>query len=82
MNTNSSHPLTILLDGFLMSLVVESIEKRRQPYPQLEAIYFLSPTEDSIERFIEDFTGTGIKNPIKYAAAHLYFTSGTVPSSY
>ncbi|CAJ0756282.1 19077_t:CDS:2, partial [Entrophospora sp. SA101] len=29
--------------------LVENIEKTRQPYPQLEAIYLLSPTNESID---------------------------------
>nr|CAG8523248.1 6902_t:CDS:10 [Entrophospora candida] len=56
--------------------LVESIEKTRQPYPQLEAIYLLSPTNESIVGVINDFN----KSPPLYSAANLFFTSGT--SSY
>ena len=46
--------------------------KNREPLPQLEAIYLIQPSKDSIERFIDDF-GT---NNNKYKAAHVFFTEG------
>ena len=52
--------------------MVENIEKIRQPYPQLEAIYILSSTNESIDRVIEDFSKT---TPL-YLAANLFFVSG------
>jgi syntaxin-binding protein 1 len=52
--------------------VVENIEKRRQPYPSLEAIYFLTPCRESILRLIDDFS----TKPPTYKAAHVHFTSG------
>ncbi|KAG0168834.1 vacuolar sorting protein VPS33/slp1 [Apophysomyces sp. BC1015] len=53
--------------------LVENIEKNRQPYPTLEAIYFLTPCRESILRLIDDFTA--YKIPM-YKAAHVHFTSG------
>jgi len=50
--------------------LVESIERKRQPYVNLEAIYFISPTADSIERLIADFQ----QRPL-YAAANVFFTA-------
>ncbi len=50
--------------------VVEDIKKNREPLPQLEAIYIIQPTRDSITSFIEDFNS----NNIKYKAAHVFFT--------
>lgn len=52
--------------------MVENIEKRRQPYPTLEAIYFLTPCRESILRLVDDFS---TKTPT-YKAAHVHFTSG------
>ncbi|PRP79539.1 Sec1-like family protein [Planoprotostelium fungivorum] len=51
--------------------LVEPIYNSRQPLDKLEAIYFLTPTDESIEQFCKDFS-----NPSKpqYAAAHLFFT--------
>lgn len=56
----------------LCSIVVENIEKRRQPYPSLEAIYFLTPCRESILRLVDDFS----TKPPTYKAAHVHFTSG------
>ncbi|CAJ0836893.1 2377_t:CDS:10 [Entrophospora sp. SA101] len=50
---------------------VENIEKKRQPFPQLEAVYILSPTYESISTVIEDFD----KPTPTYAAANLFFIS-------
>lgn len=59
-----------------LGLVVENLSRNRQAYPQLEAIYFLAPEEDSVDRFTRDFE----TRPL-YAAAHLFFSNGTHASS-
>ncbi|CAM9775386.1 unnamed protein product [Chrysoparadoxa australica] len=52
--------------------VVENLVKARQPFPEMEAIYVLSPTPDSVERVRRDFqTAEGSL----YAAVHLLFLS-------
>ncbi|ORX62335.1 Sec1-like protein [Hesseltinella vesiculosa] len=53
--------------------LVENIEKNRQPYPTLEAIYYLTPCRESMLRLVDDFTA--YKEPM-YKAAHVHFTSG------
>ncbi|KAI9491623.1 Sec1-like protein [Zychaea mexicana] len=53
--------------------VVENIEKQRQPYPTLDAVYFLTPCRESVLRLADDFTGP---NGPMYKAAHIHFTSG------
>ncbi|KXS09655.1 Sec1-like protein [Gonapodya prolifera JEL478] len=67
--------------------LIENIERKRQPYPELDAVYFISPTELSIERFIDDtLYGGGIVERTRdgsvgkplYAAAHVFFTT-TIP---
>ena len=56
--------------------LVEPLEKRRQPYPSLEAIYFVTPTLESVNRIIEDFTRSKQnKDGRLYSGAHLFFTS-------
>ncbi|RUS28437.1 hypothetical protein BC938DRAFT_481895 [Jimgerdemannia flammicorona] len=52
--------------------LVENIEKTRQPYPNLEAIYFLTPCQESINRLVDDFARR--QGPM-YGAAHVHFTS-------
>jgi len=50
--------------------LVETLEKRREPIPTMEAIYFLTPTEESVKLLMEDFS----KSVTQYKAAHVYFT--------
>lgn len=50
--------------------IVEDIMKSREPLPQLEAIYLIQPTKESITRFIDDFA----HNNNNYKSAHLFFT--------
>ncbi|CAG8563814.1 2015_t:CDS:10 [Ambispora gerdemannii] len=52
--------------------LVENLEKQRQPYPTLEAVYIISPTYEAITKVIEDFA----KSAPLYAQANLFFTSG------
>lgn len=49
--------------------LVESLDKRRQPMPNYEAIYFLTPSEESVDLLIDDF-----KKGSLYKGAHVYFT--------
>eukprot|EP01025_Chloroclados_australasicus_P049520 TRINITY_DN5645_c0_g2_i1.p1 TRINITY_DN5645_c0_g2~~TRINITY_DN5645_c0_g2_i1.p1 ORF type:complete len:625 (-),score=73.06 TRINITY_DN5645_c0_g2_i1:261-2135(-) len=50
--------------------VVEDLKKGRQPLPELEAIYFISPSSDSVERVKNDFARSQ-----KYKAVHIFFSS-------
>ncbi|PVV03081.1 hypothetical protein BB560_002446 [Smittium megazygosporum] len=57
---------------------IDSIEKRRKPEPEIEAVYILTPSDRSISMLIKDFTITGqhnIPNGTMYRAANLFFTS-------
>jgi syntaxin-binding protein 1 len=56
--------------------VIENIEKKRQPFTNLEALYILSPTVESVFRLIQDLTngGPGGRPGSMYAAAHVFFT--------
>jgi len=54
--------------------LVENITRKRQPYPDMEAIYFITPTPESIDYLICDFVPGGGKSPL-YRCGHIFFTS-------
>lgn len=59
-------------DGYIVCFaVVELISKQRQPLPELNALYFLSPSEDSVRALIEDFKDE--RKP-QYRSAYIYFS--------
>merc|ERR1712227_164843 len=51
--------------------LIEDLSKKRQPITNMEAIYFITPSEMSITKLISDFNDP--KRP-QYQGAHLYFT--------
>lgn len=51
---------------------MELISKQRQPLPELNALYFLSPFEDSVQALIKDFKDD--KKP-QYGSAYVYFSA-------
>ena len=54
-------------------VMVENILKKRQPLPELPALYFLDHhTEGSIEKLIEDYPGD---NNSMYSAAYVFWSS-------
>ncbi|XP_078385034.1 syntaxin-binding protein 1-like isoform X2 [Oculina patagonica] len=50
--------------------IVEDISKVRQPLPNFEAIYILTPEETSVRALVEDFT----EGNHRYKGAHVFFT--------
>ena len=54
--------------------VVEQIEKTRQPLSDLDAVYFLSPTEQSVEMLLKDHKASNAL----YRYSHAFF-SGPLP---
>ncbi|KAI7870603.1 Sec1-like protein [Spinellus fusiger] len=53
--------------------LVENIEKQRQAYPSVEAVYILTPCIESCSRLVDDFSRP--EGPM-YAAAHVHFING------
>ncbi|KAI8923760.1 Sec1-like protein [Entophlyctis helioformis] len=51
--------------------VVEGLTNKRQPHPDTEAIYFITPSQDSVRLVIDDY----VKGRPPYAAVHLFTTS-------
>lgn len=51
--------------------IVEDISKKREPLPTMEAIYLISPTDDSVRLLMQDFLSSRIA---LYKGAHVYFT--------
>ncbi|KAJ8327543.1 hypothetical protein BDV3_003364 [Batrachochytrium dendrobatidis] len=49
--------------------IIEEMFHKRQAFPTYEAIYFITPNERSVDRFISDFNQ---EKPL-YLAAHIYF---------
>ncbi|KXS09653.1 Sec1-like protein [Gonapodya prolifera JEL478] len=56
--------------------LVESIERKRQPYPNMDAIYFIAPNRESVTRLAEDITAA----KQMYAGGHVFF-SGVLPDA-
>ena len=69
--------------------IVEDLTRGRQPFPDLDAVYFISPTMESAKRVMSDFVsksrakelpsvnGKAVVPVTRYGDVHLIFT-GTV----
>jgi syntaxin-binding protein 1 len=51
--------------------LVEQLDKIRQPFPEMDVIYFITPTIESVNLVIEDFPSL---SKAKYGNVHLFFS--------
>ncbi|XP_076950625.1 SNARE-interacting protein KEULE-like isoform X2 [Bidens hawaiensis] len=51
--------------------LVEDINKRRQPLPNLDAVYYIQPTQENIAKLLADMAG----NSPLYRDAYIFFSS-------
>lgn len=56
--------------------LVESLEKKRAPFKDMGAIYVLAPTQDSIQRLLDDFSD---KNKVLYGSSIFVYFLGPIP---
>ena len=57
--------------SYLSSSVVEDLNKKREPLPTMEAIYLVTPCDNSIRGIMNDFPSA---SRAKYKSCHVYFT--------
>jgi syntaxin-binding protein 1 len=59
--------------------LVEALEKKRAPFPDMGAIYILSPTKESIDRLLADYSH---KSNVLYGPNVFLYFLGKVPLQY
>ncbi|KAL4443933.1 hypothetical protein ABPG75_011670 [Micractinium tetrahymenae] len=52
--------------------LVEDINKRREPLPQLVGVYFISPSDAAVRQLVRDFS---LASMPQYKAVHVFFSS-------
>ena len=57
--------------------MVEDLAKSRQPMTSFDAMYFISPSADSVDRLVKDFD-----HERKYRYVHIFFTDCKLYAEY
>ena len=50
--------------------LVEQLDRKRQPFKEMDVVYLVSPTTDSVQKICADFESNA---SAKYAGVHLFF---------
>lgn len=58
--------------------LVEQLQRARQPFREMEAIYLITPTTASVNLLLADFDS---EKKAKYGAVHLFFLDTVSPPS-
>ena len=56
--------------------MVDDVRKRREPLPQLHGIYFITPSDESVQALIRDFSLAAMP---QYKSAFVFFSSPPSP---
>jgi len=71
---NSAFHMNELMDHNVT--LVEKIDRKRQPVKSSNAVYFVAPTDKSVDQIVADWAGEP-----PYKGAHIYFTTTCTPSA-
>ena len=63
-----------MIEASQLFVVVENIEKKREPLLSISGVYFITPTDRSVQRLVDDW-----KVRPQYKTAHVFFTSKLSP---
>ena len=65
-----------ILNGELMHRDIILVESKRQPVKSSSAVYFMAPTDASVDQIVADWAGEPL-----YASARIYFTTACTASA-